>query len=153
MPKSAQSRACDYIRQSVYVISMRTAVNFFSALADPTRLRLLHLMKNGEICVCFLQGVLQTNQPKVSRHLAYLKKAGLVKARRQGKWMHYSLGNVEPALKKILLEVIGHLDQEMQTQKDLKRLQKITCCPSNFGIAYPGVRSKSCRESAPCNSG
>ena len=61
----------------------------FKALSDPTRLRLLNLLSEGEVCVCFLCDVLKLVQPKVSRHLAYLKRAGLVIARREGKWMHY----------------------------------------------------------------
>src|SRR5229473_1592497 len=67
---------------------------FFQALGDRTRLRLIHLMGDDEVCVCFLVEVLRTNQPKISRHLAYLRKAGLVSARREGKWMHYRI--VEP---------------------------------------------------------
>src|SRR5690242_13687234 len=63
----------------------------FSALADPTRLRLVNLMAEGEICVCYLVEVLEAPQPKISRHLAYLRKAGIVAARREGKWMHYRL--------------------------------------------------------------
>jgi len=65
----------------------------FKALSDPTRLRLLNLLAEGEVCVCFLCDVLRLVQPKVSRHLAYLKRAGLVTARRDGKWMHYSWTN------------------------------------------------------------
>src|SRR5687768_13111347 len=64
---------------------------FFSALADKTRLRLLNLLRDGEVCVCFFAGTLGTNNPKISRHLAYLKRASLVTGRRDGKWMHYSL--------------------------------------------------------------
>ena len=64
---------------------------FFAALADRTRLRLLNLMRDGEVCVCFFAETLHTNNPKISRHLAYLKRAGLVKSRRDGKWMHYSI--------------------------------------------------------------
>ena len=67
----------------------------FKALADPTRLRLIHLLGDGEVCVCACVQTLKTNQPKVSRHLAYLKRAGLVAARRDGKWSHYRL--VEPS--------------------------------------------------------
>src|SRR5215468_6711032 len=67
---------------------------FFSALADRTRLRLLNLMSDGEVCVCFFADTLGTNNPKISRHLSYLKRAGLVKGRRDGKWIHYSI--VEP---------------------------------------------------------
>ena len=63
----------------------------FRALADRTRLRLLNLMADTEICVCFFVEVLGTNQPKISRHLAYLRRAGVVTARREGKWMHYRI--------------------------------------------------------------
>src|ERR687884_624074 len=66
----------------------------FRALADRTRLRLLNLMGADEICVCFLVEGLRMSQPKISRHLAYLRRAGVVAARREGKWMHYRL--VEP---------------------------------------------------------
>ena len=61
----------------------------FKALADRTRLRLLNLMSCGEVCVCFFVEVLGVSQPKISRHLAYLRRAGVVAARRDGKWMHY----------------------------------------------------------------
>src|SRR5204862_5254720 len=71
------------------------AALFFSALADRTRLRLLNLMRDGEVCVCFLADTLETNDPKISRHLAYLKRADLVTSRRDGKWMHYRIN--EPA--------------------------------------------------------
>src|SRR4051812_27049428 len=64
---------------------------FFLALADRTRLRLLSLIGEDEVCVCFFVEALKIHQPKISRHLAYLRKAGLVSSRRQGKWMHYSV--------------------------------------------------------------
>ena len=67
----------------------------FKALADPTRLRLIQLLGDDEICVCSVVERLKTNQPKVSRHLAYLRRAGLVTTRREGKWVHYRL--VEPS--------------------------------------------------------
>lgn len=69
---------------------LRELPPIFKALSDPTRLRLLSLLSEGEVCVCFLSEVLKLVQPKVSRHLAYLKRAGLVTARREGKWMHYT---------------------------------------------------------------
>lgn len=65
--------------------------NFFMALADKTRLRLLNLMSEGEVCVQYFTDVLGESQPKVSRHLAYLRNADIVKTRRDGKWMHYSI--------------------------------------------------------------
>ena len=109
----------------------------YSALADPTRLRLLHLMKDGEICVCFLQGVLQTNQPKVSRHLAYLRNAGVVDARREGKWMYYSLKQQAGGLDPVVAQALERMNSESSIQKDGKRLKEICCCPSDFGISSP----------------
>ncbi len=61
----------------------------FQALGDRTRLRLLNLVADGEVCVCFFVEVLGEPQPKISRHLGVLRAAGLVAARRDGKWMHY----------------------------------------------------------------
>src|SRR5580658_4764971 len=90
-------------------MGMRNLSLFFAALADENRLRLLYLMKEGEICVCYLQRVLQTNQPKISRHLAYLKRAGLVEARRDGKWMHYRLKKLESGCEKLFSETLNRL--------------------------------------------
>ena len=69
----------------------------FAALSDPTRLRLLNLMGGREVCVCYFVEVLKQSQPKISRHLAYLRNAGIVSARREGKWMHYSMKRPEDA--------------------------------------------------------
>jgi ArsR family transcriptional regulator len=82
----------------------------FKALADRTRLRLIQMLGDEELCVCDCVEVLKTNQPKVSRHLAYLRRAGLVTARRDGKWTYYRL--VEPAdphAAKIIQELRDHL--------------------------------------------
>jgi ArsR family transcriptional regulator len=114
---------------------MRSLSLFFAALADENRLRLLFLIKEGEICVCHLQGVLRTNQPKVSRHLAYLKRAGLVEARRDGKWMRYRLRKQESSREKILSETMRRLEKEPAIQKDAQRLKQIRCCPSRYGIS------------------
>jgi ArsR family transcriptional regulator, arsenate/arsenite/antimonite-responsive transcriptional repressor len=106
---------------------------FFMALADKTRLRLLNLMRDGEICVCFFTEVLEESQPKVSRHLAYLRNAGLVEARRDGKWMHYKI--IEPKneiASNILRETLESLKHQADLQKDYMRLE-IACC----GISVP----------------
>ena len=102
----------------------------FKALADQTRLRLINLMGDDEVCVCFFVEVLKTNQPKISRHLAYLKRAGVVSARREGKWMHYRI--VEPAdphAAKIFREVRTWLENAPAMQTDRERLRKICCAP------------------------
>ncbi len=102
----------------------------FKALADRTRLRLINLMGDREVCVCFFVEVLRTNQPKISRHLAYLKRAGVVSARRDGKWIHYRI--VEPPEQhaaKIFHEVRECLANDPDMQGDRARLQKICCAP------------------------
>jgi ArsR family transcriptional regulator, arsenate/arsenite/antimonite-responsive transcriptional repressor len=106
---------------------MRDLALFFAALSDPTRLRLLKLMNQKEICVCYLQEVLKTNQPKISRHLAYLRKAGLVEARRDGKWSHYRLKKMDADLQKILSQTLSRLERETQIVKDNQRLKRVSC--------------------------
>ncbi len=123
---------------------MRDFSLFFAALADENRLRLLYLMKEGEICVCYLQGVLQTNQPKISRHLAYLKRAGLVEARRDGKWMRYRLKKLETNQEKILSEALLGLEKQTSIKKDAQRLKQIQCCPSRYGIPSLEPKPGSC---------
>ena len=104
---------------------------FFSALADRTRLRLLNLMADGEVCVCFLAETLGTNDPKISRHLAYLKRADLVRSRRDGKWMHYSLNPpAEPDAAKLFEDLLAALQNNKEMQLDKKKLTTVCCAPS-----------------------
>ena len=114
---------------------MQNVSLFFAALADENRLRLLQLIRDGEICVCYLQEVLQTNQPKISRHLAYLKRAGLVEARREGKWMHYRLKPMDGGLNAILAKTLDRLQKEPQIRKDAQRLKQVCCSPTRYGIS------------------
>ncbi len=103
---------------------------FFLALADRTRLRLLSLMGEDEVCVCFFVEVLKSNQPKISRHLAYLRKAGLVSARRQGKWMHYRVSSPhELHAKRIFEQVVAWLKEDLEMQRDRARLVSLCCSP------------------------
>ncbi|HEY2867086.1 MAG TPA: metalloregulator ArsR/SmtB family transcription factor [Pyrinomonadaceae bacterium] len=103
---------------------------FFAALADRTRLRLLNLLRHGEVCTCFFADTLETNDPKISRHLAYLKRAGLVKGRRDGKWVHYSLVEPnEPAARQIFDAAMKMLAEDRSLQSDLKRLSTVCCLP------------------------
>ncbi|HUQ34694.1 MAG TPA: metalloregulator ArsR/SmtB family transcription factor [Pyrinomonadaceae bacterium] len=103
---------------------------FFRALADYTRLRLINLMGDDELCVCFFVEVLKTNQPKISRHLAYLRRAGVVEARREGKWMHYRLVEPgDPRAARIFQEVRGWLREDEDMQRDRQRLVKVCCAP------------------------
>src|SRR5436189_5549162 len=100
----------------------------FKALADRTRLRLINLSGDSEVCVCFLVEILKTSQPKISRHLAYLRRAQIAAARREGKWMHYRL--TEPPdehAARILREVRASLSEHPEFQRDRERLIKVCC--------------------------
>ena len=103
----------------------------FAALSDRTRLRLLNLMDGREVCVCYFVEILGQSQPKISRHLAYLRRAGVVAARREGKWMHYKIvvpGNIGAA--RILRETIAVIRDERAMQADAARLSKACCVPA-----------------------
>ena len=102
----------------------------FAALADRTRLRLLNLMDGREVCVCYFVEILSQSQPKISRHLAYLRRAGVVAARREGKWMHYRIvAPSHPGAARILRETLAVLREEKSMQTDLARLGKACCAP------------------------
>lgn len=102
----------------------------FKALADKTRLRLLSLMGEDEVCVCFFVEVLKINQPKISRHLAYLRRAGVVSARRDGKWIHYRVAEPpDPQAASIFREMQAWLRNDPEMKSDRARLEKICCAP------------------------
>ena len=108
----------------------RELESLFQALADRTRLRLLNLMQGGEVCVCFFVEVLGEPQPKISRHLAYLRAAGLVAARREGKWMQYSLA--EPKIdsaRKMFARVLTAMAGDPELQRDRAALERACCSP------------------------
>ena len=103
----------------------------FKALADRTRLRLIGLLGDSEVCVCFVVAILKISQPKISRHLAYLRRAGIVAARREGKWMHYRL--TEPPdehAARIFREVRASLLDHPQFQRDREKLLQVCCAPT-----------------------
>jgi ArsR family transcriptional regulator len=108
-------------------------VRFFQALGDATRLRLLNLMGDREICVCYFVEILNSPQPKISRHLAYLRSAGIVAARREGKWMHYRV--VMPqhtGAAYVLKQTLETLRGEKAMQIDSARLAKACCTPGQL---------------------
>lgn len=112
----------------------------FKALADSTRLRILGLLLAGEVCVCHIHAALKVPQPKASRHLAYLRRAGLVVARREGTWMHYQLANMPDAVLRTLQDAVTHaLRHQVVVERDLSRLEKLTgcCVPSAISTALP----------------
>ena len=106
---------------------------FFQALGDNTRLRLLNLMGDQEICVCYFVEILGQPQPKISRHLAYLRNAGVVTARRDGKWIHYRI--VMPpneGAARVLRQILQWFSEEKSMQADRARLTKACCTPEKF---------------------
>ncbi|MGD0831763.1 MAG: metalloregulator ArsR/SmtB family transcription factor [Terracidiphilus sp.] len=108
-------------------------VPLFAAFADRTRLRLLNLIADRELCVCYLVEVLRQSQPKISRHLAYLRRAGVVAARREGKWMHYRMERpADAATASILDAVLGSLKADREMQSDIARLSRACCQPQEF---------------------
>ncbi|HVB35354.1 MAG TPA: metalloregulator ArsR/SmtB family transcription factor [Patescibacteria group bacterium] len=107
--------------------------HLLGALADRTRLRLLNLMSGQEICVCYLVEVLRTSQPKISRHLARLRQAGIVTARREGKWMHYRVaGAKNPAVARLLEQLELLFAEDAQMGHDKLRLGQTSCAPRKF---------------------
>ena len=112
---------------------------FFQALGDKTRLRLLNLMSDQEICVCYFVEILEHAQPKISRHLAYLRRAGIVEARRDGKWIHYRI--VMPkniGADQVLRQTLQWLKADKEMQADRSRLSKACCSPAKF-VALHGA--------------
>jgi len=115
-------------------------VLLFRALADRTRLRLLNLMGDDEVCVCYFVEVLKTNQPKISRHLAYLRRAGVVGARREGKWIHYRI--VEPPdahAASVFRAVRSSLAEDAEMQRDRDFLKRLCCAPRHPLIRLKGA--------------
>jgi ArsR family transcriptional regulator, arsenate/arsenite/antimonite-responsive transcriptional repressor len=101
----------------------------FQALGDPTRLRIIGLLLEGEVCVCDLHASLDISQPKVSRHLAALRRAGLVVARRNGLWIHYRLTELaDPRLAAVVAAVAAALPQIATVRRDAAALSKTTGC-------------------------
>jgi ArsR family transcriptional regulator, arsenate/arsenite/antimonite-responsive transcriptional repressor len=102
----------------------------FAALADVTRLRLLNLIAGREVCVCHLVDVLGQSQPKISRHLAYLRRAGVVAARREGKWMHYRMEEPKnSAMAAVMRTTLEGLNKDEAMRADRKKLKKVCCLP------------------------
>jgi ArsR family transcriptional regulator len=103
----------------------------FKALADKTRLRILALLGNNEVCVCHLHDSLGLPQPTVSRHLAYLRRAGLVDVRRDGVWMHYQVSrSLEPAVQTVVNAAVEALTNVRTTAADRKQFER------TFGQMY-----------------
>lgn len=108
--------------------SLAAMERLFAGLADRTRLRLLNLMAEQEVCVCYFVEILDSPQPTISRHLAYLRRMRLVEARRNGKWMHYRLAVPEnPLARQVLIDTLRWLSEDKEMQKERTRLSRVCC--------------------------
>jgi len=108
----------------------------FRAFSDRTRLRILHLLKSGELCVNDLVEIIDVQQPTASRHLAYLRRAELVTARKNGQWTHYKLMPARTALHRKLLQCLTScFDEVPEIKKDSARAARLRktggCCPAD----------------------
>jgi ArsR family transcriptional regulator len=126
---------------------LRSLDRVFKALADPSRVRILGLLSAGEICVCHLHESLKLSQPLVSRHLAYLRRAGLVETRKDGLWVHYRLVPAQDAVTRTLLDAVYHcVGHLLIVGQDGRRLQKKTgCCATT----QPAPALSCCSQPAP----
>jgi ArsR family transcriptional regulator len=119
---------------------MDELLSIFKALSDETRLRIVKLLEHGELCVCYLVAAVDMSQPKVSFHLKVLKEAGLVKDRREGKWMHYRLDESDLFRRLIFLSVADRV-KDAEIEADYARLAAFMTAR---GEASPGGRAACC---------
>ena len=103
--------------------ALQASTDKFKAFADPTRLRILNLLAVQELCVCHLVEILDAPQPKISRHLAMLRRAGLVTARSEGPWRHYALPAERVGLARTLLDCVATCLKDLdELRADRERL-------------------------------
>ena len=124
----------------------------FRSLADATRLRILGLLLAGEVCVCDIHESLRIPQPRTSRHLAYLRRSGLVETRREGLWVHYRMGKLADPVLAAISDAVRHALTHMDTvHLDGARLRKRTGC----GVPSPGdvTGVSCCAATVPANAG
>jgi ArsR family transcriptional regulator len=107
-------------------LDVRLVTRFFKALADETRLRIITLLSYGELCVCHLEEALQLSQPNISRHLAILRMAGVVEARREGSWVYYALApQADADCERQLRTLVQSFSKRDLLRKDLDRVVKL----------------------------
>jgi ArsR family transcriptional regulator, arsenate/arsenite/antimonite-responsive transcriptional repressor len=110
------------------------------ALADPTRLRILALLVGSEVCVCHIHEALSVPQPTASRHLAYLRRVGLVDARREGLWVYYRLATAHDDVLRTVVETVTHCVGHVETvARDRKRLEGATGCCDSQAATQPAL--------------
>jgi len=105
---------------------MEELISIFKAFSDETRLRILKLLEHGELCVCDIVAALDMTQPNVSFHLGVLKEAGIIKDRRKGKWIHYSIDDADMFKRFLLLSVLERIPEDavIDNQKRLTQFLK-----------------------------
>ena len=125
---------------------MRDLDKIFKGLADPTRLRILGLLLHGELCVCDIQVVLESSQPNVSRHLTYLKNAGLALDRREGPRSYYRLahpaGGVNALLFAFLREAFRKSDEAAEDSRRLREAIKNGSCSAGAWHPYSALKER-----------
>ena len=132
---------------------MPEAVKLFKALADETRLRILHLLCHRELCVCHIVDALEIGQSKASRHLAHLRNAGLVNDRREGLWMYYSLAKSNGKLHRQIMAWIKKAeDEDPAWGEDLAALDNLAECGALSPNRAPGRKPKQSEEASFVNS-
>lgn len=145
--------AVEFVKAYILLMTRKVQFDmqqFFQALGDNTRLRLLNLMADQEVCVCYFVEMLGGPQPKISRHLAYLRNAGIVSARREGRWMHYRI--VMPphvGAAQILRQTLDWLKEDKAMQADRERLARACCAPAKYdlgGAPLPAPVTEPCCE-------
>ena len=133
------SSPCCASKPAPQIKDLDALTSVYAALADPTRLRILSLLGEDEICVCHLHASLDVPQPTASRHLAYLRKSGLVEARRDGIWMHYRVAAIEnPVVASVVKAALHALTHTAISAKDERRLQAALKSPASAHRAAAG---------------
>lgn len=131
--------SCCASKPAPQIKDLQALTDVYAALADPTRLRILSLLGDQEVCVCHIHESLQVPQPTASRHLAYLRNAGLVEARREGIWMHYRLAALDnPVVAAVVKAALHALTHTAIREKDDRRLQLAIKSPTSALRATAG---------------
>jgi ArsR family transcriptional regulator len=115
---------------AVCCTSVANLEQVFKAVADQTRLRILALLADGEVCVCDIQAALGVPQPRVSRHLAYLRRMGLVVDRKEGLWVYYRLADADDPVVRMLLGAVLHGLGHIEGAGAAPGVPKFACCMS-----------------------
>ncbi len=120
--------------------TLPAAAEALKAAGEPSRLRILKMLEGGELCVCHLVGILGSSQPTVSRHLAVLRRAGLVAERKEGRWSHYRLAPASPFLRRLLRTVRSFGDDDPVVRDDRRRAREIRERPARSSCGPGGRR-------------